>query len=165
MSDHKVIIVTQDSPRNRAPAAIQKVPTRRVTACSKVAFGEVMHSIQWEDRYWLQSCEEQFALFHATTKDLINSYFPVQMVKRCASDRPWVTEEFRSAVVKDTVPWNVAIYHRTVCTGTEWTQPESNSSQGRYYRGKVSELSTSNPRQSYRKVKQLTGCSKDESNL
>ena len=97
-------------------------------------------------------------------QNLIDRYFPVRVVKRCGSDRPWVTDDFRNMIVKRQhalKSGHLALYR--------WYRNRVNTArkhlQRRYYRDKVSELSASNPRQWWREIKQLTGTNKGRSNL
>jgi hypothetical protein len=68
---------------NRKPL---KVKSRSVNPYAKLAFGGWLNGINWSFIYNLNSCEDCF--------------FPVRMVKLHATDKPWVTPDFKDLVQK-----------------------------------------------------------------
>ena len=54
----------------------------------KETFAKALSAIKWEALYRLETCEEQYA------------YYPTKMVSRHTSDKPWITDRFRSLVRK-----------------------------------------------------------------
>ena len=164
VSDHLVTTVHPAVPVDYTPAVIERVRARKVTASAKLELGAALSVIPWEYLYQLPSCQQQYALFEATVISLIDEYCPVQQVKRCSSDRPWVTDEFRSLVVKRQRAFMAGkmtlyrFYRNRVNLARKRLQRS-------HYRRSVEQLGDDNPSQWWRDIKQLVGMSKSSNKL
>ena len=56
--------------------------------------------IKWEPLYILETCEEQYAYYQTIIDKLMQMCFPTKVVSRHTSDKPWITDSFRSLVRK-----------------------------------------------------------------
>jgi hypothetical protein len=77
-----------------------KVKSRSVNPYAKLAFGGWLNGINWSFIYNLNSCEEKTNSFLDLLKYAIDCFFPVRMVKLHATDKPWVTPDFKDLVQK-----------------------------------------------------------------
>ena len=50
--------------------------------------------------YRLETCEEQYAYYQMIIEKLMHMCFPSNTVSRHTSDKPWITDRFRSLVRK-----------------------------------------------------------------
>ncbi len=46
----------------------------------------------------IESCADQFALFHTVLSNLIDTHLPLKVVSRNRDDRPWITDKFRNLI-------------------------------------------------------------------
>ena len=77
-----------------------KVKSRSVNPYAKLAFGGWLNGINWSFIYNLNSCDEKTNSFLDLLKYAIDCFFPVRMAKLHATDKPWVTPDFKDLVQK-----------------------------------------------------------------
>ena len=66
----------------------------------KETFAKALSAIKWEALYRLESCEEQYAYYQTIIDKLMHMCFPSKTISRHTSDKPWITDRFRSLVRK-----------------------------------------------------------------
>ena len=66
----------------------------------KETFAKALSAIKWEALSRLETCEEQYAYYQTIIDKLMQMCFPTKMVSRHTSDKPWITDRFRSLVRK-----------------------------------------------------------------
>ena len=66
----------------------------------KETFAKALSAIKWEALYRLETCEEQYAYYQMIIEKLMHMCFPSNTVSRHTSDKPWITDRFRSLVRK-----------------------------------------------------------------
>ena len=94
----------------------------------------------------------------------MGEYCPVGQVKRCSSDRPWVTDKFRSLVVKRQrafMSGNMTMY----CFHRNQVNIARKRIQSSHYRRSDEQLGDDNPRQWWKDIKRMVGMSKSINKL
>ena len=164
LPDHLVVTVHPAVPVDFTPAVIERARTRKVTASAKLELGAALSVIPWEYLCQLPSYQQQHALFEATGISLLDEYCPVRQVERCSLDRPWVTGEFCSLVVKRQrafMSGNMTLYRLY--------RNQVNLARKRFqmlhYRCSVEQLGDDNPRQWWKDIKGMVGMSKSNNKL
>ena len=68
--------------------------------CMGPTFAMALSAIKWEPLYILETCEEQYAYYQTIIDKLMQMCFPTKVVSRHSSDKPWITDSFRTLVRK-----------------------------------------------------------------
>ena len=71
---------------------IYRTSVRTQGCYNRPSLQDQLQHVNWETMFRLQSCAEQFQYLEDTLNNLINLNLPYIIVKRCTSDRPWITE-------------------------------------------------------------------------
>ena len=97
-SDHAaVLMLATHNPNYRQGADI--IVTRRICDNnSKVLLVNALAKINWLSLYHIESCEGMTNCFYDTINALFDEYLPICIFKRHSSDKPWVTDRFRSLI-------------------------------------------------------------------
>jgi len=116
-----------------------------------------LKNINWTSLYSMQSCEEMVACVYSTVTSLLDHCLPPSLtVKRHTTDKPWVTDQFRQLIRCRQFALRSgrsARYKRLRNQAQRLTE----QLRQKYYEKKVNGLRTSNPRNWWRAVKQITG--------
>ena len=68
--------------------------TRCTGTTEKAMLLLALQDTHWEDLYRTDSCLQQYAIFEERRKTLIDTHLLTRLIKRCTSDKAWVTDEF-----------------------------------------------------------------------
>ena len=75
-----------------------KITTRSTGPGEKAAFASALASVRWDDLYKMNNCNDQFQFYQSTLSALMELCFPLKVVTRHTSDKPWVTDAFRNLI-------------------------------------------------------------------
>ena len=106
---------------------------------------EKLCQVNWSPLYHLQSCDEQFLFFTDTVNEIIEKYLPFHRVKVDSSDKPWITSEIKSLIIKRQRAWfrgnNIAFKrYRNILNA------ECNAARNSYYKRNIADVQQSNPK-------------------
>ena len=122
----------------------------------RVMLVEDLKSIKWEELYKLNSCEDQFCLFHERMTDLINTHLPLKTLRRYCGDKPWVTQAF-----KDKVRARQRAYKQGNSVLYKKLRNDANRMARRlrpnFYKKKIEKLKDLDPSKWWNQVKTLSG--------
>ena len=100
-SDHSMVLW---KPHGKVSITDKGKVTYVVTRCmgprEKAEFRTELSLIRWEPLFRLTSCVNQYEYYHTIISTLMDKCFPSKTVTRHTSDKPWVTDGFRSLIRK-----------------------------------------------------------------
>ena len=99
-SDHSMVLWEPKCNKSVDTGKLIYVTVRCMGPNEKETFAKALSAIKWEALYRLETCEEQYAYYQTIIDKLMQMCFPTKMVSRHTSDKPWITDRFRSLVRK-----------------------------------------------------------------
>jgi len=133
------------------------IVTRRICDNnSKVLLVNVLAKINWSSLYHMQSCEDMTNCFYDTINALFDEYLPICKFKRHSSDKPWITDRFRSLIKRRQYAFrtgNSNDYNKY----RNASQRLAKKLRTEYYNRQISKLRQSSHRKWWRNVKQFVG--------
>ena len=99
-SDHSMVLWEPKCNKSVDTGKLIYVTVRCMGPNEKETFAKALPAIKWEALYRLETCEEQYAYYQTIIDKLMQMCFPTKMVSRHTSDKPWITDRFRSLVRK-----------------------------------------------------------------
>ena len=158
LSDHSSVLL---QPVNyRAPSVpTLRIQKRKCKTANRHALFSCLNTTNWSSLYRMNTCQEQFNLFHSTLTDAINSCLPVRSVKLHPTDKPWMTAEIKDAIKKRQRAWvnsrslQYNMYRNKVirlCKGA----------RSQFYRNSISHLHDTNPKKWWDNIKVMSVLSK-----
>ena len=106
LSDHNVVVCCPLESNYSKVGVVKQVATHVMDHNSKVLFAQELKSVDWRSLFIAPTVTEQFHMFQSTMDSLMDKYFPLKIVTRCSSDKPWVTDYFRELISKREYAWN-----------------------------------------------------------
>ena len=100
LSDHKVVVCSPALSCNYSPPEMITVQKRCMGGNERAMFAHAIVNTHWEPLYYLPTCQEQFDLLQSTITKLLDTHMPIKTVNRHSNDRPWITDDFRSLLLK-----------------------------------------------------------------
>jgi hypothetical protein len=64
----------------------------------KALFASALMAVKWDSLFQLETCSKQFELFSSTIQDLLDTFIPLKESKQSQSDKPWVTQKYKSLI-------------------------------------------------------------------
>ncbi|KAI8484066.1 hypothetical protein Bbelb_381840 [Branchiostoma belcheri] len=128
------------------------------------AFGQWVCSYDWEEVYAEQTCESKTAKFYQTLQKYIETHFPIRRVKMHPTDKPWVTPELKSLILKR----QEAFSQGKTCL---WKQlrnkinREVKRARKSHYCNRVEKLKKENPGKWYQEIKTILNMQQKELSL
>ncbi|CAH1242791.1 Hypp6972 [Branchiostoma lanceolatum] len=98
LSDHNMVLWRAKSLQQRNETKTRTVRPMRDSDIR--AFGQWLCSHQWQELYDEPSCEGKSAIFYETTGKAIEQYFPMRQVKMHSTDKPWISPEVKSLILR-----------------------------------------------------------------
>ena len=86
--------------------SLWKSNARVIRQNEKAMFAMELMTVWWERVYRMDTCEEKFRAFEETVSGLIDKHFPEKLVKIHEKDKPWITDQFRTAVRERRKAWS-----------------------------------------------------------
>ena len=108
----------------------------------------------WRILYTLDSCADMVSYFYSVILSLLNHHLPVIKVRKCTTDKPWVTSGFRELIKKRQrafMAGNLLQYHRL----RNRSQRMAAKLRKNYFVAKVEQLHSLDPHQWWTKTKQI----------
>ena len=97
-SDHNSALVTLE--KTNCQNQCNKVIIRRGNARAKRDFNEWLTRINWLDLYRTKSCKMKLNIFYSVVESGLDYFFPRKTVKMHASDKPWITPNYKNVIAK-----------------------------------------------------------------
>ena len=142
---------------NIAPNKSSMTLTRRInTHSAKIRFVNDLKIVNWTVLYNLSTVQSQWMCFYNTITSLLNTHLPFKTIKKFDTDKPWVTEDFKSMISIRQSAWKSGnttkfnIYRNKVNRASKHLRK-------RYYDRNINGLQHSNPRQWWNKTQTLIG--------
>ena len=99
-SDHSMVLWEPKCSKYVDTGKLIYVTVRCMGPKEKETFAMALSAIKWEPLYILETCEEQYAYYQTIIDKLMQMCFPTKVVSRHTSDKPWITDSFRTLVRK-----------------------------------------------------------------
>ena len=160
-SDHRTVLCLPD---------VTNLPTHSMTEKKVRTSGhnektllasELLH-IRWEPLYHLPTCNEQFEFFMEKISELLDTYLPVKTVRKHNTDKPWITEQFKSLI--QSRQWALNNDRGQYKQLRNKVNRMNKSLRSTFYKRKVENLKQSEPRQWWKHVQNLMGQGRSHSN-
>ena len=123
---------------------------------------EKLCQVNWSPLYYLQSCDEQFHFFTTAVNEITEKYLPLRQVKADSSDKPWITPEIKSLIIKRQRSWS-----RRDNTKFKYYRNKVNAlckkARKSYYNRNIADVQQSNPKKWWSAVKKIAGLSSSKS--
>ena len=161
LSKHQTIMCKPFPSYIHPPARKSKVTTKVFSTHNKAMFARSLQQVHWEPVYLMKSCEEQYQFLECTLVSLLDFHFPSRTVTRTDSEKPWVTDGFRNLVKRRNMAWNAGntpLYRLL----RNRVNRACRNLKSKFYRGKIQQMKTANPKQWWKGVRSLLG--KDQGN-
>ena len=155
LSKHQVIVIRPSSCGPNKPETYH-VCRRDHRPKAKQALKDAISKVHWEPVIRLSTCEEQMHAFSTIMDDLVNTFLPMKVMKRCSNDHPWISDEFRRVIqlrqhhhhAGNTLMYNV---YRNKANRMR------KQLKSRFYANKMAELQSECPRRWWQLIKDITG--------
>ena len=156
LSDHSMVACYPQKQCTYKEPKVVIVKKRSNDQNAKNILTATLKNQNWFEVFQSESCEQKFNIFNEILHTALDHYLPFVEVKRCSSDKPWVTDSFRNKVIKrqeayfngDKAEYNKLRNH---------INRSSKYLKSNFYRNSVEDLKTSNPSEWWRKTKVLAG--------
>lgn len=163
LSDHNIVIF-EPKPfckivRNNC---FREVYRRQISNNNLSILASLIRNISWTDLYRMNSCQEMVDCFYSRLSSVINECLPLKKVRIFCNEKPWVTERFRDLIRKR----QVAFYQKNFSLYRMFRNKVNRMARTlrkNYYQSQISQLSKSNPRNWWKKTKEIIGV-KDKAN-
>ena len=154
LSRHEVVLC---HPNNKQPNTDTVTRVTRVNSTNaKSLFKMDLSNIDWTPLYQMKSCTEQYAAFLSTLTHLLDTHLPEKEVTRFTTDKPWITTEYKTLIQKRQIAYKARHQHRYRLLRNKVNRL-GKTLRGKYYRGKVQQLKSSNPKDWWKKTKAFIG--------
>ncbi len=130
--------------------------SRKMTHDAKASFTQSLSQVDWTPLYRLQTCQEQYTYFEDTLQSLMDSHFPVKMVSRFSTDKPWITQTFKDLISKRQRALKLGNSDQYTSLRNE-VNKTGKSLRAKYYKNQVEELKHSDSRSWWKKTKAIIG--------
>jgi hypothetical protein len=157
-SDHRAVFM-EPSYRDKIAAKRGEevtVVVRSQDSNGKALLAQAIENVNWRPLYAMQTCDEMVTHFYSTVTGLVDYYLPLLTVKRHTADKPWVTDQFRRLIRCRQNAWRNGEMVRFKALRNK-IQRLARQLRRKFYARRMQGLRTSNPRNWWRTVKQLTG--------
>ncbi len=154
-SDHFSVLAKPTIPCNFRSGSKVSVKSRVMDHNSKVMFVHSLRNTDWSPLYRVEFVTDKLDLFNNTMNDLINDHFPMKDSKRHSSDKPWVTDAFRSLINER----QLALHHKNSDRYRllrNRINRLSKSLKVSFYKNNVASLKKENPHKWWSSIKTLT---------
>ncbi|XP_035687426.1 uncharacterized protein LOC118423375 [Branchiostoma floridae] len=160
-SDHACVIMP--GKHRQTSNTVRKKVVRPMRDSDSRAFGSWITTHSWDEVLLATSAESKCDAFYSTLKCAVDKYFPTKVVRLHCRDKPWVTPCIKALIAKrqkafhkgDTSAWK-RYRNRFI--------REISTAKRNHYRDKVEHLKTSDPKEWYRNIKDMTGIRRDQGN-
>jgi hypothetical protein len=122
----------------------------------KALLAQAIENVDWRPLYAMQACDEMVTHFYSTVTGLVDYYLPLLTVKRHTADKPWVTDQFRRLIRCRQNSWRNGEMAKFRALRNK-IQRLTRQLRRKFYARRMAGLRTSNPRNWWRGVKELTG--------
>ena len=168
-ADHSVVICNP-LPAYKTPAPkSEPVLVRSSGKNQRAFFADGLIKADWRPLYAMSTCEQQLDYLHSTITTLLDSFMPFRTTRKCPTDRPWVTVQFKDlmkqrnkafAAIRGTPkhridPRLLSQYNQL----RNKVNRINRDLRSAYYKASVEELKSTNSRKWWNGVKVLTGSS------
>jgi hypothetical protein len=112
--------------------------------------------VDWRPLFTMDTSDERLVYLETKISSLLNQHMPLRPSKKCPSDRPWVTVQFKDLLIerhKAFKSGNTILYKQLRNKANRMNR----SLRSAFYQSKVEELKCTNSKKWWNGVKQLTG--------
>lgn len=162
-SDHNAVLLVPNSPVVNVKGAATPMPYvyRSYDSNGKTLLAHDLKNFNWTELYSMDSCEHMLSYFYTVCHRFLDYRLPLLCGYRYPTDKPWVTDSFRTLVrhrqsAWKNQNWSQYRYYRNKA------QREAKLLKQKYYKRRAQLLRRVNPRKWWREVKKLTGHSVNE---
>ncbi len=162
-SDHFSVLGKPTVPSTYSSGMKFTVQRRQMDNNHKAMFVHALKTVDWSPLYSAPDVLQKFDFFNHTLSTLINEHFPIVTSQRHTSDKPWVTDHFRSLIKER----QLALAHGNTVRYNmlrNLVNRLSKSLKAAFYKGKVAELKKEQPQKWWSNIKALTGQSNQSQN-
>ena len=110
----------------------------------------------------MQSCDEQFIFFTDIVNEIFEKYLPLNRVMADSSDKPWITSEIKSLIIKRQRAWsrenNITFKHYR-----NMVNARCKAGRNSYYKRNIADVQQSNPKKWWSALKKIAGLSSSRS--
>jgi len=155
-SDHRAVVMSACTSATHERGQAVTVITRSRDSNGRALLAHELQTLDWTPLYTADSCEEMVTCFYQTMASLIDHHLPLRTDKRHTADKPWVTDQFRRLIrcrQNALKTGDTTKYKRL----RNQVQRLTRQLRRKYYERQANALRTSNRRNWWRVVKQITG--------
>ena len=156
-SDHYTIL-TKPKSKIKAKPVIKKIKIRDTRDSAWRAFGRWIVNKDWSSILNAPSCENKYDAFMSELNRAIDTFLPLQTIKKHPTDRPWMTKKIKNCIYKRQTAFFQ--YGKESLTFKYWrnkTQYEIKMAKYQYYNNRVSNMTNTNSNKWWREIKRLSG--------
>jgi len=155
-SDHRAVLMLASATAKHPRGQDITVMMRSQDSNSEALLAQALKNLNWTPLYNMQSCEDMVTCFHNTVTSLLDHHLLLLTVRRHTTDKPWVTDQFRRLIWHRQNAFRSGDKARN-CKLRNQVQWLTRQLRRKYFVKRVNGLQTSNPRNWWRTVKQVTG--------
>ena len=155
-ADHNVVLCSPLPDFLSPKSDIKYVLSRNYGKNGKAFFANSLTKTDWLPLYRTNSCEEKSTLFHTTITNMLDEHMPLKMKKKCSSDKPWVTSQFKEVIEQRQRAFNkgdIGLYRHL----RNKVNRLNKQLRGNYFQEKVTSLKVSDSKKWWSLVRELTG--------
>ena len=163
-SDHSVITCYPNIQSSYIKPHNKTVSYRSNDFTSKVFLVHELKEYNWTTLYELNTCEDKFNMFMSVITDLLDKHLPYKEFIKNTSDKPWVTNDYKSLIIKRQVAWknkNKHLYN----TYRNKVNRATKTIRNKFYKSQVSDLRNTNSSMWWKKTKNVVGLGKSSNSL
>ena len=98
-SDHYSILV-KPKPKSETKPVIKKIKIRDTRDSAWRALGRWIVEKEWSSILNAPSCEDKYDSFMCEINCAIDTFRPLQTIKKRPTDRPWITKKIKNCICK-----------------------------------------------------------------
>jgi hypothetical protein len=155
-SDHYGIVLRPMNQKATAGSDYINVAIRSRNTNGKHLLAHALLNFNWSMLEAIDDLDSKVAYFNNCITTLLDLYLPVHFVKRHASDKPWITDQFRELIRRRQYAWtsgNRTLYNQL----RNKINRLSKRLRKQFYSRRIQGLHNSNPHEWWRETKKLIG--------
>ena len=156
-SDHYSILA-KPKPKSEIKPVIKKIKIRDTRDSAWRALGRWIVEKEWSSILNAPSCEDKYDSFMCEINCAIDTFLPLQTIKKHPTDRPWITKKIKNCIYKRQSAFTR--HGKDSISFKFWrnkVQREIKMAKHHYYSNRVSKLESTSSTKWWREIKRLSG--------
>ncbi len=156
-SDHYSILA-KPKPKSETKPVIKKIKIRDTRDSAWRALGRWIVEKEWSSILNAPSCEDKYDSFMCEINCAIDTFLPLQTIKKHPIDRPWITKKIKNCIYKRQSAFTQ--HGKDSLSFKFWrnkVQREIEMAKHHYYNNRASKLESTSSSKWWREIKRLSG--------